>query len=81
MTESLAANIRDGQLKAGDKLPADAEVMVRFDVRRTAVRQSSQNFRLRVWWKPGMALGRLPPEHLDNFRIDATGFAPAPDGI
>ena len=37
---SLAASIRDGPLQPGDKLPTEAEMMARFDVSRTVVRES-----------------------------------------
>jgi len=40
IVESLSASIREGQLKPGDKLPTEAEIMARFDVSRTVVREA-----------------------------------------
>ena len=40
IVESLGASIREGQLKPGDKLPTEQEIMARFDVSRTVVREA-----------------------------------------
>ena len=40
IVESLAASIREGQLQPGAKLPTETEIMARFDVSRTVVRES-----------------------------------------
>ena len=38
--ESLAASIRSGEIKPGDKLPTESEIVARFDVSRTVVREA-----------------------------------------
>ncbi|MEY2953328.1 MAG: hypothetical protein RLZZ401_1415 [Pseudomonadota bacterium] len=40
IVETLSASIRQGQLKPGDKLPTEAEIMARFAVSRTVVREA-----------------------------------------
>ena len=40
IVEALGARIRKGQLKPGDKLPTEAEIMASFDVSRTVVREA-----------------------------------------
>lgn len=40
LVEQLAAEIREGQLHAGDKLPTEAAIMDRFGVSRTVVREA-----------------------------------------
>ena len=40
IVEGLSSSIREGQLKPGDKLPTEQEIMVRFDVSRTVVREA-----------------------------------------
>ena len=37
---SLTDNIRAGGMQPGEKLPTEAEIMVRFDVSRTVVREA-----------------------------------------
>ena len=38
LVESLTNSIQNGEIKPGDKLPTEAAIMARFDVRRTVVR-------------------------------------------
>ena len=38
--ESLAASIREGHIKPGEKLPTESEIVSRFDVSRTVVREA-----------------------------------------
>ena len=40
IVDSLSASIREGGFKPGDKLPTESEIMVRFDVSRTVVREA-----------------------------------------
>lgn len=40
VVDNLSASMRDGQLKTGDKLPTESEIMARFDVSRTVVREA-----------------------------------------
>ena len=43
IVDSLGANIRAGGILPGGKLPTEAEIMARFDVSRTAVREALSN--------------------------------------
>ena len=45
IVESLAASIRAGDIKPGDKLPTEAAIMSRFDVSRTVVREALSKLR------------------------------------
>ena len=83
IVESLAARIRDGQLKAGDKLPTEAEIMVRFDVSRTVVRESLSRLQASglVETRHGIGTFILPPPDAGNFKIAAADFATVADVI
>lgn len=83
IVESLAASIRDGQLTAGDKLPTEAEIMVRFDVSRTVVRESLSRLQASglVETRHGIGTFVLPPQDAGNFRIAAADFATVADVI
>ena len=43
IVNSLTANIREGVIKPGDKLPTESEIMARFEVSRTVVREALSN--------------------------------------
>ena len=83
IVESLAAGIRDGQLKAGDKLPTEAEIMMRFDVSRTVVRESLSRLQASglVETRHGIGTFILPPPDAGNFKIAAADFATVADVI
>jgi GntR family transcriptional regulator, transcriptional repressor for pyruvate dehydrogenase complex len=83
IVESLAASIRSGQLTAGDKLPTEAEIMARFDVSRTVVRESLSRLQASglVETRHGIGTFVLPPQGAGNFRIAAADFATAADVI
>ena len=40
VVESLAASIREGAIPPGAKLPTESEIVARFDVSRTVVREA-----------------------------------------
>ncbi|WP_309679427.1 FadR/GntR family transcriptional regulator [Polaromonas sp.] len=83
IVESLAARIRDGQLQPGDKLPTEAEIMTRFDVSRTVVRESLSKLQASglVETRHGIGTFVLPPQEPGNFRIMAEDFATVADVI
>jgi GntR family transcriptional regulator, transcriptional repressor for pyruvate dehydrogenase complex len=83
IVESLAASIRDGQLTAGEKLPTEAEIMVRFEVSRTVVRESLSRLQASglVETRHGIGTFVLPPQDAGNFRIAAADFATVADVI
>jgi len=64
--ESLATSIREGQIKPGDKLPTESEIVARFDVSRTVVRE---------------AISRLQANRLVETRhgVGTFALAPTPD--
>jgi GntR family transcriptional regulator, transcriptional repressor for pyruvate dehydrogenase complex len=83
IVESLAASIRNGEIRAGDKLPTEAEIMVRFDVSRTVVRESLSRLQASglVETRHGIGTFILPPQDAGNFRIAAADFATVADVI
>jgi GntR family transcriptional regulator, transcriptional repressor for pyruvate dehydrogenase complex len=83
IVQSLAASIRDGQLTAGEKLPTEAEIMVRFDVSRTVVRESLSRLQASglVETRHGIGTFVLPPQDAGNFKIAAADFATVADVI
>ena len=71
IVETLAANLREGLIKAGDKLPTESEIMLRFDVSRTVVREALSRLQAShlVETRHGIGTFALPPQDNDNFRI------------
>ncbi|MEO5771474.1 MAG: FadR/GntR family transcriptional regulator [Burkholderiaceae bacterium] len=80
---SLAANIREGRLNAGEKLPTETEIMARFAVSRTVVRESLSRLQASglVETRHGIGTFVLPPPDAGNFRIAAQDFATVADVI
>ena len=64
IVESLATSIREGQLQPGDKLPTESEIMARFDVSRTVVRESLSKLQASglVETRHGIGTFVLPPQ-------------------
>jgi len=83
IVETLATSIREGQLQAGDKLPTEAEIMVRFEVSRTVVRESLSKLQASglVETRHGIGTFVLPPQDAGNFKITAEDFATVADVI
>jgi GntR family transcriptional repressor for pyruvate dehydrogenase complex len=83
IVETLATSIRDGQRQPGDKLPTEAEIMVRFDVSRTVVRESISKLQASglVETRHGIGTFVLPPQEAGNFKITAEDFATVADVI
>ena len=80
---NLAASIRAGDIKPGDKLPTEAEIMARFDVSRTVVRESLSKLQASglVETRHGIGTFVLSPEEAGNFKIAADDFATIADVI
>ena len=80
---SLATSIRAGQLKPGQKLPTEAEIMAQFDVSRTVVRESLSKLQASGLVKTRHGIGTfvLSPEESGNFKIAADDFATITDVI
>ena len=83
IVEGLQASIRDGQLKPGEKLPTEAEIMTRFDVSRTVVREALSKLQASglVETRHGIGTFVLPPADKTNFKIAAGDFATLADVI
>jgi GntR family transcriptional repressor for pyruvate dehydrogenase complex len=83
IVENLAASIRKGHLRPGEKLPTEAEIMAKFDVSRTVVRESLSRLQAsgRVETRHGIGTFVLAPQETGNFRISAEDFATVADVI
>ncbi|MGH6637161.1 MAG: FadR/GntR family transcriptional regulator [Polaromonas sp.] len=83
IVENLASSIREGRLQPGEKLPTEAEIMARFDVSRTVVRESLSRLQASglVETRHGIGTFVLPPQEAGNFRISAEDFATVADVI
>ena len=83
VVDSLAASIRDGQLKPGDKLPTEAEIMARFDVSRTVVRESLSKLQASGLVETRHGIGTFVIENVNagNFRIAPADFATVADVV
>ncbi|WP_137893360.1 FadR/GntR family transcriptional regulator [Ramlibacter sp. 2FC] len=83
VVDSLATGIRQGQLKAGDKLPTEAEIMTRFDVSRTVVREAISRLQASglVETRHGIGTFVIEPPAPGNFRIAQEDLATVADVI
>ena len=83
IVDNLVRSIQGGQIQPGDKLPTEAEIMVRFDVSRTVVRESLSRLQASglVETRHGIGTFVLPPQDAGNFRIAAADFATVADVI
>lgn len=83
IVESLAASIREGGVLPGEKLPTEAEIMARFDVSRTVVREALSKLQASslVATRHGIGTFVLPPHDAGNFKIAADDFATVDDVI
>jgi DNA-binding FadR family transcriptional regulator len=83
VVESLSANIREGYLLAGAKLPTEAAIMARFDVSRTVVREALSRLQAShlVETRHGIGTFVLEQQAADNFKITAEDFATIADVI
>ncbi len=71
IVESLSGDIRDGRIKPGDKLPTESEIMLRFDVSRTVVREAVSKLQASglVETRHGIGTFVLTPQASGNFKI------------
>ena len=83
IVDSLVNSIRQGELLPGDKLPTEAEIMLRFDVSRTVIRESLSRLQASglVETRHGIGTFVLPPQQEGNFKIQAEDFATVADVI
>ncbi|WP_210543701.1 FadR/GntR family transcriptional regulator [Rhodoferax sp. PAMC 29310] len=83
IVEGLEADIRNGHIQPGDKLPSEAEIMGRFDVSRTVVREAISKLQAskKVETRHGIGTFALPPADTSNFKIADEDFATVSDVI
>ncbi|MES2946546.1 MAG: FadR/GntR family transcriptional regulator [Pseudomonadota bacterium] len=83
IVESLASSIREGRMLPGEKLPTEAEIMARFDVSRTVVREALSKLQASslVETRHGIGTFVLQPQDAGNFKITAEDFATVDDVI
>ena len=82
--ESLATSIREGAIKPGDKLPTESEIVARFDVSRTVVREAISRLQANRMVETRHGVGTFAlapaPDH-GNFRISDVDFDTVSDVI
>ena len=83
IVESLGNSIREGRLLPGEKLPTEAEIMTRFDVSRTVVREALSRLQASslVETRHGIGTFVLQPHDSGNFKITPEDFATVDDVI
>ena len=83
IVDSLAASIRAGEIKPGDKLPTEAAIMARFDVSRTVVREAISKLQASNLVATRHGIGTFALEQIDpkTFQISPVDFATVNDVI
>jgi GntR family transcriptional repressor for pyruvate dehydrogenase complex len=83
VVESLAASIREGVIQPGVKLPTESEIMARFEVSRTVVREAISRLQANrlVETRHGVGTFALAPQSSGNFQIADVDFATVADVI
>lgn len=83
IVDTLAADMREGGLQPGDKLPTESELMARFEVSRTVVREAISRLQASglVETRHGIGTFVMAPPEQSNFRIAPEDFATVADVI
>ncbi len=83
IVDSLAASIREGHIQRGEKLPTEAEIMSRFDVSRTVVREALSKLQASglVETRHGIGTFVIQQRESGNFKIADEDFATVADVI
>jgi DNA-binding FadR family transcriptional regulator len=83
IVDNLAASIREGALPPGQKLPTETELMARFGVSRTVVREAISQLQASglVHTRHGIGSFVMQPRDIGNFRISHGDFATVADVI
>lgn len=83
IVDTLVANIRDGLIKPGDKLPSESEIMGRFEVSRTVVREALSKLQAAqlVETRHGIGTFALAPQDTTNFKIADSDLSTIADVI
>ncbi len=71
IVEGLAGDIREGRIVPGDKLPSESEIMTRFDVSRTVVREALSHLQASklVETRHGIGTFAIAIQNSGNFKI------------
>ena len=83
VVDQLSAAIREGRMKAGDKLPTESEIMQQHGISRTVVREALSQLQASALVETRHGVGTFvrPPQAPGTFRIDADDFATVADVI
>ncbi len=83
IVNNLSDDIRAGRMQAGDKLPSEAEIMVRFDVSRTVVREALSQLQASALVRTRHGIGTFVSQAdlSGNFKISVHDFATVADVI
>lgn len=83
IVHDLAGSIKGGQIKPGDKLPTEAEIMARFEVSRTVVREALSKLQASglVETRHGIGTFALALPDTSNFKISEEDFSTVADVI
>lgn len=83
IVDALAASIREGHLVPGEKLPTEADIMARFDVSRTVVREALSKLQASslVETRHGIGTFVLAAHDAGNFKITSSNFTTINDVI
>lgn len=81
LVESLSNRIRGGELRPGDKLPTESEIMRAFGVSRTVVREALSRLQASgmVETHHGVGTYALKPNTTGDFRVDPADIATVRD--
>lgn len=83
IVNQLGEEIRSGLLAVGAKLPTEAEIMARFDVSRTVVREALSRLQASALVKTRHGIGTFVSQRdlSGNFKISSQDFATVADVI
>jgi DNA-binding FadR family transcriptional regulator len=83
IVNSLGNSIHEGLIKPGDKLPSESEIMARFDVSRTVVREALSKLQASklVETRHGIGTFALTTPETSNFKISDSDFSTIADVI
>ena len=83
IVDTLAADMREGRLQTGDKLPTESELVARFEVSRTVVREAISRLQASglVETRHGIGTFVMAPPEQSNFRIAPEDFATVADVV
>ena len=81
IVSSLSGSIRSGELKVGDKLPTEAQIMSRFDVSRTVVREALSKLQAAQQVETRHGIGTFVMAATGNFKITPQDMSTVADVI